>query len=373
MIDTLLIRALAEHEDEDEAADATHAQALRSAEELEDLRLQAKVLRFWGLLQLDLKQAKAQETLQGALRRAEASKDSEQIGRCSAVLGVALHLADQGAQAKPHLERAMIELAAEDPDIEWAGAYARALETSSPPPEQTGSMLQAAHARIRDAQTLGGAGWTGWTLRVRSALALLLTLSACASFSTRTTAQPTKKGAIELAVGADAYAAEGRDRAGGPGFELMARYGLTEQVDLAAKLNIVGLELSSKISLYHDYFFAVAVVPSLGFQLSSFTESDTELFIGTLGAPLLLSVNLFGWVIPVLGFKPLAHLSAGNSRQRGDLLFYPGMVAGIRVNLTENFSVFPEVNLHFPYNTRLMRWRPLVWQGGVAFLLTLGD
>jgi hypothetical protein len=214
----------------------------------------------------------------------------------------------------------------------------------------------------------------GW----RWLLVLVLFGQGCASYSTRLSPRPIPKGETELGLSADLWVSERKTqgRATLPVAEMSLRYGLSERVDIGGKINLLGGELTAKVALLRNDVVAIAVAPGAGLQLSAAnTDNNNDLLIGTFHLPVLAGVRLGDSAEAIIGGKLLLHVPAGTGTDGGvnpgDLIFLPGGVLGLRLILGDNFALFPELNVHFPYNIDLERWRRVVFQGGLGFQFLL--
>lgn len=214
----------------------------------------------------------------------------------------------------------------------------------------------------------------GW----RWILVLALLGPGCASYSTRLSPRPIPKGETELGLSADLWLSERKTqgRAILPVAEMSLRYGLSDRVDIGGKINLLGGELNAKVALLRNDVVAIAVAPGAGLQLSAVNSDNlNDLLIGTFHLPVLAGVRLGDSAEVIVGGKLLLHVPAGTGNDGGvnpgDLIFLPGGVLGLRLILSENFALFPELNIHFPYNVDLERWRTAVFQGGLGFQFLL--
>ena len=152
VVETLLARALAEVEGgESDAAVATHREALARAKEVREPRLEAKVLRFLGYLQIDRGEIDAaRESFESALSKAKSAKDQDQEARAQAGLGLALMYAGQMPESRPCFDAALILLPHEDPEVEWVEALAGAIDRGETRARPVSELIDA-HARVRRA------------------------------------------------------------------------------------------------------------------------------------------------------------------------------------------------------------------------------
>lgn len=193
--------------------------------------------------------------------------------------------------------------------------------------------------------------------------------SSCASFSTHMLAKPPPEGTMDMSMNLDLLVAErNRELTPVPNLELMLRYGLSDRVDIGGKVNLLGGEMNSRILLFGSPRLNIAMVPGAGLAFANFATDDDQVLVATFSSPVLADVRFTSRLSMLLGAKPIVHISAGEG---SDTILYPGGVFGFRIQLSDNFSLFPEVNVHMPYNVDEKRTRAFLWQGGLAFQFNL--
>jgi hypothetical protein len=208
-------------------------------------------------------------------------------------------------------------------------------------------------------------------------LALVL-LSGCPSLSTLQTPSTVPKGHTRFGIGAEAvHFSDTNDDNGSsftldidtfPQLEFSARYGLTDDIDIGAKLYALGVELGLKYQFLRGPL-DIAIAPAASYAtLDSGGGEDSRVHIVYLHAPLLLGYNVSDSV--TLGFGPKLLLAAaiGSTDATDTGVFAGGVVlAGGFVNLPlrvgNAFWIAPEINVYTPIGESR-----LIWQGGLVFL-----
>jgi hypothetical protein len=199
------------------------------------------------------------------------------------------------------------------------------------------------------------------------ALVAVFTLCACPSFSNLKTARALDKGQYEITLAAEAIGASNFDTANGTGsgyaypqFEIAARFGIADGLDLGFKVYPIGIELDGSIQLLRGSF-DLSLDPGVGISGSGFTTYGPEgstgasFFVVPLHLDLLGGINLgtggtqivFG--PGVYGVFGLANsISDGASQDGNSATLLVGGTLGISVALLPILRVMPEFDIYFP-------------------------
>jgi hypothetical protein len=195
----------------------------------------------------------------------------------------------------------------------------------------------------------------------------------CPSFSTLQTPRTVPEG--ELRFGALAGGAGALSDEAGPGprsaqFELSARYGLTERVDVGVKLYALGIEASLKWWMVRGPL-DLAIAPAVSY--ASFDDRmGTQFNAFYAHLPLLLGWNISDRV--TLSFGP--KLMFGYQFRRGDvvrddLLLIDGLLMGayvsVPIRIGRAFWIAPEINAYSNLSNGAIG-DTTIYQGGIAFL-----
>jgi hypothetical protein len=206
----------------------------------------------------------------------------------------------------------------------------------------------------------------------------LLFLAACPSLSTLQTPSTVPKGDIRFGIGAEAIGiSSGSESVTLPQIEFNARYGLTDNLDIGAKLYLVGVEGGIKYQFLRGPL-DIAVAPAaswISFSASSDTGSGTDkssFSIVYLHAPLLFGYNASDTVTIGFGPKFLYAIASGSASDSGGAkasATNTGAMVGGFINLPlrigNAFWIAPEINVYKPIGSDVSG---LLWQGGLAFL-----
>lgn len=206
----------------------------------------------------------------------------------------------------------------------------------------------------------------------------VLSLGACTSFNNHLTATPIAPGSTEIGATVSGLIVERGERSTVlPQVEASLRHGVTEGVDVGFELSGIGFEANARIRLIEARRLVLSVVPNVGFELAPLTSSSSDLWLVRAGSSLLLDVY-FGDATLVLGVKPLALMGPETPVWSGEpggvrLLLAPGAVVGFRLPLGSSWAIFPELNVHFPWDLSERRVRTPVFQGGIGIDLAFGS
>jgi hypothetical protein len=213
--------------------------------------------------------------------------------------------------------------------------------------------------------------------------ALFFGLAGCATFSTHLTPRPTPEGRMDVQANFDVVqlTEDTHKNNFGPNVEIGARYGINEIVDVGAKVNVFGGEVNSRVLLVGQPGFDLAIVPGVGFTSGELTSGHAQSFITTFSLPVIAGVN-FGESVLIFGTKTYVHVALRDATETtngvtttypGEVVLYPGGVVGVSLPIRDNFALFPEVNVLFPYLTDEAKFARPVFQGGVAFQFRSGN
>ncbi len=203
----------------------------------------------------------------------------------------------------------------------------------------------------------------------RGCALLALLTSACASYSTRTSARPTPVGATRYGFNFDVLMLrpDGTSRTT-PNFEFVVRHGLTPRIDIGGKVGVLGGEMNSKLVLTEGTV-SVAVLPSAGIGFAPLATDEDVVPAASFGLPLLVGLRL-GEHEVVAAPRALVQTSpaesvSGARLDVGTFLLLVGGTLGVRFQL-DDFVVFPELGVYAPYAVDVGSWEGLVWQGGIG-------
>lgn len=209
-------------------------------------------------------------------------------------------------------------------------------------------------------------------------------LGGCASFSTMSTARTTPRDTTQVWIAPelvgmtfDTGSPPERQALSVPQFEFGVRRGITDDVELGAKLWLLGAAFESKFQVVRsetqDSGVDVAIAPSVGWL--GFNSGDGggnfNVVTGYLNVP--VGINVPGGSQLVLTPKAIyqRYMASGSgSSGSAGLLFLGGSVGyawklGTMYILPELSVMQPVVN---PASTDVIRYDGVVFQGGVGFL-----
>ncbi len=138
---------------------------------------------------------------------------------------------------------------------------------------------------------------------VSTAVILAILLSSCVSMSTMQTARVTEKGEVGYGFGGGMVNSEipigtlDTLSIGAPFLEASARYGLTDKLDVGAKLTIIGTSsVDAKYQFLGDNKSLIAGSIGLGAGYLSITNDETESVIVDLMVPAYFSIHPVDWL-----------------------------------------------------------------------------
>lgn len=223
----------------------------------------------------------------------------------------------------------------------------------------------------------------GVVLRVSIVLArlALLVLTGCPSLSTMQTPATVPRNELRYGVGVEGVGYSKKDSAGVtstasvPQFEFSVRYGVTDNVDVGAKLYLIGAEVGGKYEFVKGDFEA-AVAPAVSYISVTLSGSDagggdSKLSVAYLHVPLLLGYKLadsFGIAFGPKALYAIATGSASSSMSQSSATssgLMAGGFASLQLRLGKAFWIAPELNVYKPFTAGATG---VIWQGGLALL-----
>ncbi|HEY1957512.1 MAG TPA: hypothetical protein VGH28_17960 [Polyangiaceae bacterium] len=224
-------------------------------------------------------------------------------------------------------------------------------------------------------------------------------LTGCASFSTFGLARTMNKGGIQgwVAPGGGGAVATATGATGGVGYPMLeggVRYGVTDNVELGAKLGFDGFTLQGKFGLVRspsmDHGVNLSVAPQVGFigfgASASGGGSSSSTFVGVLTAqlPILFGIDFGGHelvfgprVVDQVLFGDVGTSSGGGGSGTANLLYVGGSI-GFAIRVSPYVRIMPEVAVGVPVYESIAdvgssALGGLVFQGGIGFLFGSGD
>jgi len=220
-----------------------------------------------------------------------------------------------------------------------------------------------------------------------------LVAAGCASIGAAQTANTMGKGGLQLGVDAAAESVDvnANAKCGGtdprcnltfPRIDVAVRYGVTDQIDLGAKVGSSLVELDSKFQLTSpaNQGFVLSLAPSIGGFVTK--PKDATIVSGVMGAKLHLLMGIgLGPHQLVIGPELVDLLleGAGSDNHLHNILMV-GTSLGCAFKLTDGFRIMPEIGLLIPLSPKPANFviednfsgylssAGLVWQAGLAFL-----
>ncbi len=228
---------------------------------------------------------------------------------------------------------------------------------------------------------------------MQKALALvpiLAFLTGCPSFTTMGTARTLPEGTTQFYVASggvqlrDFRSTSGTgstlETIGLPQFELGARHGVAESVEVGGKIWFLGAELNSKVQLHRsdtpDSGIDLALGPALSaypFTAQDSSGKDVQAIFAWAHLPLLIGVNVPGGSQLVLGprISDLIAASGGNMTN----VFWAGGSLGYAWKIGPTFRILPEVSIAYPIaasqglqTTTDLAFKGAIVQGVVGFV-----
>src|SRR5213078_3281888 len=153
----------------------------------------------------------------------------------------------------------------------------------------------------------------------------LVVLTGCPSLSTMQTPATVPNGAVRFGIGLEGVGYCKKDSAGAtstvaaPQFELNARYGVTDDIDIGGKLYLIGGEIGGKYQFAKGTFEA-AVAPAVSYISVSLDSGgsggsgdSTSFSVAYLHLPLLLGYKVTDSLELAFGPKALYAIATGSA------------------------------------------------------------
>ncbi len=135
----------------------------------------------------------------------------------------------------------------------------------------------------------------------------------------------------------------------GPMIDFGARYGVSDGVDLGARIGTTGLDVNAKFLLTKpdDLNLAVSLNPTVGGFF--FGLANAAFAYGTINFPVLIGFK-FGHHELVLGPRLMAQflLAGASSASAGAFVLTPGATVGFAISFQDIFTLLPEIGLAVP-------------------------
>jgi hypothetical protein len=198
-------------------------------------------------------------------------------------------------------------------------------------------------------------------LRLLAIAAATLVATGCATFGTYQTARTAGKGGTQIGLEGSYWGLSHKDPETGntatttlPSVNVSGRYGITEDIDLAARAGSAGLEIGGKFQIAGKAKdqVAVSIAPMVSYisvSASSTTENSSSSSLLALQVPVLLGIPVGDHEL-VLGPKFQVWRAGSDSKQpdgttatSSATLFNVGASIGFALKLGTTFRVLPEV------------------------------
>jgi len=192
---------------------------------------------------------------------------------------------------------------------------------------------------------------------VTLSLGCLLLLPACPSTSTLKSARTLDEGKLRFAIAPEFQSFSlGGTPLRKPQVEMAARYGLTDNIEIGAKLWLPGLEADVKYALLRspdgNSGWDLSIDPGLGYVggiSGTATGEGSELHVWTFYLPLLIGYNIGGGHQIVLGPKLIDQiwLTADDDGATINIL-YAGSSLGFVWKALDGVRLIPEISFGIP-------------------------
>jgi hypothetical protein len=187
-------------------------------------------------------------------------------------------------------------------------------------------------------------------------LALLL-LAGCPSLSTLQTVSTVPKGKTRFAVGAEVIGY--KEKSGSvtaPQTEFGVRYGVTDDIDVGAKIYFLGAEFGGKYQFLRGALDA-SVAPAVSYiSITSGSGSDeSKVSVAYIHLPILLGYNVSDSLTLGFGPKVLYTIATGSATSGTDTSsatasgFMAGGFVQIALKVGGAFWLAPELNIYKPF------------------------
>jgi hypothetical protein len=209
----------------------------------------------------------------------------------------------------------------------------------------------------------------------------------CLSVASFQTADTNGRGNLQMSLEGSRFGLRsGNDNVhlGVPVFNVAGRYGVTDDLDVGARVGMSGMEFMAKKRLFgKPGELSVALAPSVG----GFPLGSTSLLMGQL--PVLIGIPLGPHQLvlsPKLQFYQVSDSDSSETTASGAVsvssatLFNVGTGVGFSLKVGDNFRILPEVSIVYPVlgandsnngpssTVDLTKTNGAIYQAGVAFL-----
>lgn len=193
--------------------------------------------------------------------------------------------------------------------------------------------------------------------RIIYALVGISILSACPSTSTLKSARTLDEGKLRFAVAPEfSVFSLGGTPLKKPQIEMAARYGLTDDIEIGAKLWLPGMAADVKYALVRSQDgnsgWDISLDPGIGYVggiSGTATGDGSELHVLTFYLPVLFGYNLGGGNQVVLGPKLIDQIWMTADDEGSTInLLYAGSSVGFVWKLTDGLRLIPEVSFGIP-------------------------
>lgn len=211
---------------------------------------------------------------------------------------------------------------------------------------------------------------------------LALGVLGCPSFTTMGTARTIREGTTQFFVAPEVvYVKE--YNIGGTGlepsvtymqFELGARHGVSESVEVGGKVWQLGFEIDTKLQLVRSQAESsgvdLAIDPGIGYLTFGSTNGGGNVSAIHLYLPLLVGFNLGGGSQLVVGPKGVGQFFAGGGSS--GTVIWAGSSLGLALKIGRSFRLLPEVSVMYPVSvgglSADLAFQGVAVQGGLGLL-----
>lgn len=222
---------------------------------------------------------------------------------------------------------------------------------------------------------------------MRRRLALLAPLAlgslGCPSFTTMGTARTIREGTTQFFVAPEVVYLKEYNIGGSAlepsitymQFELGARHGVSESVEVGGKVWELGFEIDTKVQLARSQAenagVDLAIDPGVGFLTFGATGSGSgHVSALYLYLPLLVGFNVGGGSQLVVGPKGVGQIFTGGGS--GGTVLWAGSSLGLALKLGRSFRFLPEVSVMYPVSagglSADLAFKGVAVQGGLGLL-----
>ena len=200
----------------------------------------------------------------------------------------------------------------------------------------------------------------------------LLWAPGCVSYGSHLSAKPTPPGQTEYSVNLDGMILDrGFGRQLLPNPEASMRWGLSRLLDFGLRVNALGAEANSRISLLQRGRYRFTAVPLLGGGFVPVTNQDTGLVTTTAGVILLNGFTLGSATELVVGLRTQVRLDLNAVAVQEDFSaanwsLVPGASVGVRFPVSQRIFLFPELVVLVPRSLEGEGFQAPILQGGIG-------